>query len=42
MDDSQASDQCSWDTEVLVTETRTLERVGGDQGKFMALSYSFI
>lgn len=41
-DDSQASDCCTWGTEVLVTETRTLERVGGGQGKFTALFYSFI
>lgn len=41
-DASQASDCCTWGTEVLVTETRTLERMGGGQGKFTALFYSFI
>lgn len=42
MDDNQASGWCTWRTEVLVTETRILERVGGSEGKFMAQFYSFI
>lgn len=33
MDDSQASGQCPWGMEVLVTETRTLERGGGGEGE---------